>query len=236
MSNALKILVVEDELIIAEQISLLLVKEGYPRPLVAANYDEAVEFLEKETPDIVITDISLGEGKSGIDIGVLLNEQYKIPFIYITSLHSSEVVKKASKTRPNAYLVKPFKKEDLSVAVELAYTSRNKYIREGVSGSVLTVKDSYATIRISVDDIIMLKAEENYTTINTRSQRPRMVRQYLSELLDQLPVELFVRIHRSYVVNKNFISEIHSGHIVIFDFQLPVSRTYRPQLDALKPQ
>lgn len=236
MSKSLKILVVEDELIIAEQIALLLVKDGYPRPDIAASYSEAIQMLEVSTPDVVITDISLGEEKTGIDIGQLLNDKYKIPFIYITSLHSAEVVKKASQTRPNSYLVKPFKKEDLGVAIELAYASKERIENFGNSNVFLVVKDSYATVRIPVEDIIMLKAEENYTTINTRNQRPRMIRQFLGELQKQLPEENFLRIHRSYIVNKNFVSEIHNGYIVICNFQLPVSRTYRPQLDALKPQ
>ena len=61
-----------------------------------------------------------------------------------------------------------------------------------------------------------------------------MVRLYISELLKQLPVNQFIRIHRSYVINRKFIKEIHSNFLVIGNFQLPVGRAYRLNLEELK--
>ncbi len=231
MPKDLDILIVEDELIIAEHISLLLKKEGYNTPRIAQSYTEAIELIQEKTPSIVLTDISLGEEKTGVDLGQLLNTTYRIPFIYITSLHSPEMVKRASLTRPNAYLVKPFKKEDLMVSIELALALQTQPQVENTDETCLVVKDSNATVRIPIKNIVLLKAEENYTAIYTNSQRPRFVRQFLSDLQNQLPAQQFLRIHRSYIVNKKYIAEIHSNYIVIDSFQLPVSRSYRHLLN-----
>ncbi len=113
-------LIVEDELLIAEHISGILTKAGYVNNTIAISVDEAIESIEKHRPDMVLTDIALGNQRTGIDLGQLLFEQYKISFIYITSHSSPEILTKAKHTHPNAFLVKPFKKEDLLVAIELA--------------------------------------------------------------------------------------------------------------------
>ncbi|MGB0167323.1 MAG: LytR/AlgR family response regulator transcription factor, partial [Luteibaculum sp.] len=220
------------ELIIAHHIKDLLNKKDYLHTEIAKSYEDAIQQLNTNKYDLVLTDILLGSDKTGIDIGKLLNETYKTPFIYITSLHNKNTVKKASLTRPNAYLVKPFKPEDLFVAVELALANKPRPLSQNGS-EMLTVKDGYTTVRIPTSDIVMLKAEENYTAINTLNQRPRIVRSYLSDLLSELPGENFVRIHRSYVVNKDYVTEVKSGYVVICNFQLPVSRSFAPAVRNL---
>lgn len=234
MKEQLRIAIIEDDLIIAEHISLLLQKEGYPEPAIAASYSEALSLIESFKPDILLTDISLGEEKSGIELAEYVNQHFKIPVIYITSLHSAEIVKKAAQTQPAAYLIKPCKKEDLMVAMELALVAREQKKSYELSDQVITVKDGSVHVRIPFENIVLLKAEENYTAIYTSTQRPRMVRHFLGDLQSQLPNEDFIRIHRSYVVNKKYISEIHSSHVVIQNFQLPVSRSYRNVISMLK--
>jgi two-component system, LytTR family, response regulator LytT len=228
------ILIIEDELIIAEHLNQMLQKAGFGLCRLATTYDEALQFIEERKPQLVLTDISLGEIKNGIDIGHYLRENHNIPFIYITSLHSSEIVRQASLTKPNAYLVKPIKTEDLIVSVELALAQFSPFAGDLNDTKTLVVRDGGVTIRIPTADIVVLKAEENYTAINLINQRPRMVRQFLTDLQQQLPDDQFIRIHRSYLVNINHITEIHSQHVVIRNFQLPIGRTHRHLLRDIK--
>ncbi len=230
MHSLIELLVVEDELIIAEHIVRILKNEGYRNIRVAKSVSVALGLIAEKKPDMVLTDIGLGEEKTGIDLGKILNEEYRIPFIYITSHSSLNLVRQASQTRPNAYLVKPFKKEDLIVALEIAIlNSVQKQVQ--LDSDCLLLKEGTITIQIPFNDIILLKAEENYTAINTTTQRPRFVRYFLGDIQKKMPEDQFVRIHRSYIINRKFISEIHASHLVICNFQLPIGRAYRAGVD-----
>lgn len=234
MTEGANILIVEDELIIAEHIRLMLEMEGYKNVWVAKSYETALSKIQVNKPEVILADISLGNGKSGIDLAKYIKEHLQIPFIFITSLHSKDILRQASETQPHAYLVKPFKKEDLVVAIELATMHPRQPVAESNELNHLTVKDGHSTLRIPLSEIVLLKAEDNYTTINTSHHRPRIVRQYLGDLQSQLPQDQFIRVHRSYIVNRKFISEIHRNYIVILNFQLPVSRSYSHILQELK--
>jgi DNA-binding LytR/AlgR family response regulator len=224
------ILIVEDELLIADHISRILNAAGFTKNHIAINVEEAIESIQTQRPDIVLTDIMLGTTKTGIDLGNLLHTHYKIPFVYITSHSSSDMLSKAKHTRPNAYLVKPFKKEDLIVAIELALFSSELNTKANEDASLI-IKDGHAMAQIPYADILWMEAEGNYTLLFTSNHKKRLVRTVITELHQQLPAQDFIRIHRSYVVNKNHVTEYKSSMIHIKDSKLPVGRTYKELLD-----
>jgi two-component system, LytTR family, response regulator LytT len=230
MTSQKKILIVEDELIITETIIEILRNQGYEKTFIAESVKEAIVFIEKENPDLVFTDIALKGNRTGIDLGHLLFEKYKIPFIYITSHISSQIVEKAKKTFPNAFLSKPFKKEDLLIAMEFAF---HKSDSAEVENDSLYVKDGYETVRIPYDEIIYLKAERNYTSIFPNEGKVRLVRFSLTEIHSQLPGETFLRIHKSYVVNLKQIISVKSTRVLLADMELPVGRSYREMLSSV---
>lgn len=230
MHQEAHILIVDDELIIAEHLKRTLKKLEFPNTLIAKNYTEAVHLIGQKKPQIVLLDISLGEEKTGIDLGRWLNREIKIPFIYITSLHSADVVREAYDTRPNAYLVKPFKAEDLKVAVEMALFQFTETTSTFKQAGNLTIKDGSVDVSIPFDEITVIKAEENYTCINTINEGSKLIRQYISDVQKLLPDNIFIRIHRSYIVNKKFVSKAGVNTLMICNFQIPVGRSYRPAL------
>lgn len=120
--NPIKILIVEDEIIIAEDMHQLLLSLGYEVLGIAHKYSVAVSLLEKIKPDIILLDITLGGSKTGIDLAHHINENYQIPFVFLTSHADAATVKKAKEVRPRAYLVKPFNKEDIYTTLEVALT------------------------------------------------------------------------------------------------------------------
>ncbi|MEL6251183.1 MAG: response regulator transcription factor [Bacteroidota bacterium] len=117
--NRIKILVVEDDVFIAQDISEHLTSLDYWVTGVAYQAVEAYEELEKELPDLVLLDINLGKGEDGISIAQHIQKEYQIPFIFLTSYSSSSVLDRAKPTHPMGYIVKPFNEQDLFSSIEI---------------------------------------------------------------------------------------------------------------------
>lgn len=118
-----KIGVIEDEMIIAESICLALRKLNYEVVGPALNCDDAIQMLAEETPDLIILDIELNDARDGIELGDFVNKHYEIPIVILTAYSDIRTIERAKPIRPSAFLVKPFKKEDLYSAVEIALSN-----------------------------------------------------------------------------------------------------------------
>lgn len=226
-------LIVEDEFLIAETISEILANIGCSKIRMVSTVEEAITEIEFCKPQIVLTDINLGREKTGIDLGNLLHTKYQIPFIYITSHSSPEILGKAKHTRPNAYIIKPFKNEDLMVAIELALFNSTANTNNASAFQELIVKEGRAIVRLNCDDIKWMETEGNYTTINLMDAKRRVVRIPISELQQQLSTQQFVRIHKSYLINKKYITEIRTNSILIKDLELPIGRAFQSSVSVL---
>ncbi|RLD21816.1 MAG: response regulator [Bacteroidetes bacterium] len=119
-----KILIVEDEPMIAYDIALNLEAHGYEIAGVLHSAEEIRSTLNNKTIDLVMLDINLDGEMSGIEIAKILDTEYGIPFIYLTSYSDSETLEQAASTFPSAYLVKPFKEKDLAPAVQMALAKK----------------------------------------------------------------------------------------------------------------
>lgn len=115
-----KVLVIEDEPIIAKSIEMTLLSHNFEQVSIAYNYNEGIEKLEKETPDLVILDINLQDRKDGIDIAEYINDNLQIPFIFLTSYSSDMVLDRAKKMIPMGYVVKPFSEKTLVSTIQIA--------------------------------------------------------------------------------------------------------------------
>ncbi|HEX2630156.1 MAG TPA: response regulator, partial [Chitinophagaceae bacterium] len=115
-----KVLIVEDEFIVANDLRLLLMESGYKVIGIAASTTEADEYVQRQKPDLVILDIRL-EGKlSGIDLARKLKAE-NIAFIYLSANSSQKVLEEAKATEPYGFLVKPFREKDLLVTLDIAW-------------------------------------------------------------------------------------------------------------------
>ncbi|MFM2226820.1 MAG: hypothetical protein RL664_163 [Bacteroidota bacterium] len=118
-----KIGVVEDEMIIAESICLALRKLNFEVAGPVLNCDGAIQMLAEESPDLIILDIELNDTRDGIELGDFVNKHYGIPIVILTANSDIRTIERAKSIRPAAFLVKPFKKEDLHSAVEIALSN-----------------------------------------------------------------------------------------------------------------
>ena len=117
------ILIVEDEALIAESLSETLEDLGYEISGMAMRAKEALDIIAKEQPDIAILDINLKGKEDGIWLAEEIRKNYDFPYIFLTSYGNRSTVERAVKTKPNGYLIKPFKKADIFSAIEVALTN-----------------------------------------------------------------------------------------------------------------
>ena len=234
----LKIGIVEDELVIARTILNTLDELGYSHCGPAISYTEAIEMLENNKPDLVLLDIQLSGKKDGIDVAQKINELYQIPFIFLTANSDAETIDRAKKVKPHAYIVKPFNKEELFAAIEIAFsnfTGNRSNTKPGDAPSWHTkdymfVKDGYVFRKIFFNEIIYLESDANYVTIHLQSQKKIMIRSTLNDFIEQVDQKLFIRVHRSYSININKIEDIFPTEITIQGFKIPIGKSYREGL------
>lgn len=120
-----KILIVEDEFVVANALRLILEQAGYNVHGIASSFEEADEMLHRQKPDLVLLDIQLKGKLSGIDFAKKLRAQ-NIAFIYLSANSSQKILEEAKKTEPYGFLVKPFREKDLLIALDIAsYRHKN---------------------------------------------------------------------------------------------------------------
>ncbi len=228
-----KIAIVEDEVIIADHIAALLTDMGYDVCEPCGNYDEAINMLRDEKPDLVLLDINLTRGKSGIAVAEHIRSVGNTPFIFLTANNDSATFDKAKKLMPAGYLVKPFQKADLYASIEIALYKAGLQQSKQTPVSLpvtdhLFIKDGNYRYKVYFNDINYLSSDHVYVTVHTAA-RKYLVRGSLQEYISKLDAR-FLRIHRSYVVNTGKIDKINSVYLVVNGEQLPVSKNHKDSL------
>jgi DNA-binding NarL/FixJ family response regulator len=115
-----KILIVEDEAIIAKNIAVYLNNSDFTVSGIAYDDEEAMFQLKQNTPDAAILDINLDCPTDGIEIAEYINEHSHIPFLFLTSHADKDTLERAKKTEPWGYIVKPFNEKTLQASLEIA--------------------------------------------------------------------------------------------------------------------
>lgn len=239
-----KILIVEDELIIAEDMRDMLEELGYEVVGVTAEVAEAKRLLAATQPDLVMVDITLGTEQLGLELAKDIREQFHTPFIFCTSHADPLTLKKATQWHPSGYLVKPFDQNDLYSAIEVALAnfSKKQVPQEATQAAevkeeanviikdALFIKEGHLYVKVKISDIRWLNPDGNYTTIHEKEGRKHVVRMPLKDLHEQLPQDQFFRTHRSYVVNVAYIEAINNQTIFIEDQPIPLGKNFREEL------
>lgn len=116
-----KVLIVEDEFIIAQDLRMILEKLGYAVMGWAKSVGDALGKLEKELPDIAMLDINLMGEETGIDLAKKIEDRYQIPYFYVTSYSDDKTLNDIKQTNPKGYILKPFETRDIRVALEVNF-------------------------------------------------------------------------------------------------------------------
>ena len=213
MSLETKILIVEDEILIADYLMDILREEGFMNIVMAHDREGALDAMHSFLPDIILMDINLHGVNSGIELVRLKNETSGV--LFLTGQSDIGLMTKAFETNPDAYLTKPIKKNDLLAAVKLLIFRQQL--------RCITVRDGYTMVKINLGDVLFVKSENNYIDIQL-AHKKYSIRQSLEGFIKENNFEKFVRIHRSYIVNISKITQKKAHTIMINDFEIPYSR------------
>ncbi|GIW22172.1 MAG: hypothetical protein KatS3mg068_1179 [Candidatus Sericytochromatia bacterium] len=115
-----KVLIVEDQSIIAKDIKTILERLGYTICGIAHDTNSALDLAFKTKPDIIIMDIVLNNNESGINTYAKISEKIDIPVIYLTAHTNKDLINKAKNTKPYAYILKPFEEKELDINIQIA--------------------------------------------------------------------------------------------------------------------
>jgi len=244
MMSPVKILIVEDEMIIAADISMMLSGLGYEITGITPRGEDALKSMEATLPDLVLMDITLKGALDGVETARLIYEQYQTPVIFLTSHTDDATFDRAKTTRPYAFISKPFQPADLQRAIELAMIR----LAEEHSGQALVhlggpqehayiladrifVRHKGKMIKIYLQDILFAEAERSYCKIFTGDAEYLMTLS-LGALEEKLNSRDFLRIHRSHIINVSKIDAISDGYnyVNIGQKTLPVSRSFQEEL------
>src|SRR5688572_18727464 len=163
--SKIKILVVEDESIVAKDIQNTLTKLGYEVPATASNAVSAFQKLEDIRPDLVFLDIKLKGDVDGIQIAEKIKNHYDIPVIFLTSFVDKITLDRAKVTEPYGYIVKPFNESDLQTTVEMALYKFEKDKETKYS------KERYENALLNLDEAIMiLDTKYRITFLNPKAE------------------------------------------------------------------
>ena len=217
MSN-IKILIIEDEVLIAEHIKRYLLGFGFSEVFLAHTKKMAIELIDHVQPDLILLDLHLQQPKDGLDIACIIDERGGPPYIFITANADLLILQEAVHTKASSYLTKPLKKTDLFASIQIALKSKVKQ-----ETAFLLIKENNTNLKLGFDEILYIEGNSNYINIFTKTQKV-VTRQSLEWAELELPENLFMRIHRSYIVNLLAVQRTNSKSVFIGEIEVPISR------------
>ncbi len=218
-----KILIVEDEPLLADDIEAILQDNGYDVVGIASDGGHGLKMIGELAPDLVLLDISLEGDIDGIMVAEKINEQFSIPFVFLTSHTDKLTINRVKRTNPAGFVVKPFTTKSVLTNVEIALfrTPSAPAVHEE-----LFVRDGNALVRVKFADILYLQAYDNYTLVFIKDKK-FTITHTLKTVESKLPTDRFARIHRSYIINLNAIEKVVEGAVLINNSNIPIGRTYQ---------
>jgi len=251
MKNKIKAIIVDDEPLSREKIRILaesnkqieIIGEG-------KNVKEAKSLLHKLNPDLVFLDINM-PGKSGVELISELGEN--APFVIFTTAYS-DYAAEAFNLNAVHYLLKPFDQHKFNEAIERANErifakesgdlfSRIKSVmetelNEDTYRDRLPVKTHDKILLVPLNEICFIEADKNYVVLNLKDKTLRM-RTTLTEIEQKLKPDLFIRVYKSYIINKSFVQELeptfNQEYIIklVTNKKIPTGKAYKENVQKL---
>jgi len=197
-----------------------------------------------DPPDILLLDINLKGELDGIQTAEELKNFAKIPIIYLTANSDSATFDRARRTKPLAFVTKPFQKAELERALALVAeqlesstsdidsTEHNSAEEaDRVMKDRIFLRDRNLMVKVMLSDILFVKAERAYCRVYTATNRYTLS-MAMGKLENQLPPKQFMRVHRSHLVNVEHVNVCTDSGVELGEFEIPVSKAYRDQLLA----
>jgi DNA-binding LytR/AlgR family response regulator len=222
----MKILILEDEAIIAESLYQLLHLLDYEPFKPVDNPDDAIAAIKRYPPDLVIMELTLNHNRSGLEVAAYIEEnKLNIPLIILTAHSDAQTIASVKKYRPNAYLVKPFMRESLFAAIELSAPDEPEPDAE----HEIFLKTGSKYEKLDLTELVYIKASGKYTELHFRFGK-RLVRMPLSTFITENSNLNFIRVHKTYAVNPQFITAYTNDELRLDDSRIPIGRYFMPNV------
>jgi len=233
----IKILLVEDNVNLSENVRDILVIHGYEISTILEEAESACSQIEDIRPDIVLLDIKLKGRKTGIDLAEELRRSMNVPIVFLTSYSGADVVKKVKHVRPDGFITKPFTTETLVTTIELAIENFNLKPNQvnniespgHKDSSELFIRENGWLKKIMIADIEWIKAEGSYTHVFVAGKQ-HTLRNTVKELMEKLPEEQFSRVHKSYIVNLKKVDALSASAVKLGESEIPIGRNFYQSL------
>ncbi len=237
MASKIRVLIVEDDMIIAANISLQLSKIGYEITGIETRGEDAIVHAKLNTPDVVLMDINLKGSIDGIETAYSIQANSDIPIVYITANNDESSFERAKKTHPFAFIAKPINMRNLHrtlslVEEQIKKREKNEFMNEELVEFLndrIFIRHHGQMVKLLLEDILFIEADRNYCHIVTAKQ-PYLLTATLKVMEDKLPGSHFVRVHRSYIVNITRLEVVAESHVEINRKVIPLSKSYKEAL------
>lgn len=237
MRNPTRILIVEDDMIIAANISLQLSNLGYEVTGIETRGEDAVNHALENHPDIILMDINLKGKIDGIEAAKAIKKTWDVPLVYLTANTDDASFQKAKETHPFAFISKPFNKLNLERTIALVEEKVNEkretesvphQLIDGLEDRIF-IRTNGKLVKVMLDEILYLEADRNYCHIYTKDQDYLIVNT-LNIVCEKLTSKNFLRVHRSFVVNLKKLDAVADSYVEINNKVLPIGKIYKEDL------
>jgi two-component system response regulator LytT len=224
-----RIAIIEDEMVIAATIAQVLKELHYEVVGKAGSFLEAVSLIERTTPDLLLLDIRINGSRDGIELAQYVNEHFDCAIIFLTANSDSATIERVKATAPLAYLVKPFQKEDLHTAIEIAMINHQRNLPKQKEEFII-FHSGKQTIKFKQLDILYIQSSENYAQLYLSDGQRKLFRATLKDIYSLLPTQHFVYINRSTIVNVHHITQITTDSVWLGLQSFNLSATMRKEV------
>jgi len=214
-----KVLIVDDEVFISEQLSAILKGLGYEVQEIAFDAESAINSLKVDAPDIAILDIKMHGENQGFIIAKYIKDHLEIPYIFLTSFADESTVQEASKLEPDGYVLKPFNERDIFSTLNIIL---NKYIKKV---KYIGLKVGHNVHKVKIEDFLWVKSSDKYIEIQT-SQRSYIKRDGIESFIASNKLLGLIRVHRSYAVKIDKVDGVNGSTLLINNHEIPISKKY----------
>jgi DNA-binding LytR/AlgR family response regulator len=230
MNKKLKVLIIEDDPIYVKLMINLLRNYNIEDINVADNYSDGKKCLLCNKYDIALIDIFIAGEKTGLSLGNYIKENYRIPFIYVTSSLNDTVLDMLKDSHPAAVIGKPIDKNTFISNIKLAvhnYHAKEDNLKT-LDDRIFIKKDGIFE-KVYLNDIVYVKSDHIYNNIYTKDGKRLLIRGRLRDFYERFP-NCFMQINRGCAINVNYIDHYDKQMITVNNIILEIGRKYKNQV------
>lgn len=246
MNSKYKILIVEDEILVATDIEESLESLGYTVQGIVDTGQKSIDEVERNLPDLVLMDINLKGEMTGIDAASVITKKHDVPIIYLTANADIATVNKAKVALPYGYIIKPFTDKDLQTNIEIAIFKfgndlKLKFESEQFNTffdlkdhekNQIIVHANQGLEKINIDEVYFIEKDDNQTIIHLYDEEVATKKPF-AELIEFFPKNKFMQVSEQFVINSSKVFVVKYPEVIIAD-KMSVITVDKEYKDLLK--